>query len=250
MKILDAHIHLGEDCVFDEVQTEQDIIRVHDEWGIAGGIIQPYIPRMYVQDTREIHDRIAAMTRAYPGRFFGMMSMNPHFYRKDYEKEAKRCMNELGFVGIKITTIAHAAHPSKEDCLMVFEIAQELGVPVMVHTGAGVPFSDPMQIAKPIEAFPDVPVVIAHGGSDNMMTSACYLARHYDNVYLDPSWLGIMNLKSMYKQVGASKIMFSSDMLVNLPVELCKYSLVFKDEADREQVYYKTIKEVFALKNC
>ena len=247
MKIYDAHIHLGEDCVFDEVQTEQEIIHTYDELGVDGGIIQPFIPRMYVKDTMEIHDRIAAMTRAYPGRFFGMMSMNPHFTRGDYGKEAKRCIKELGFVGIKITPIAHAVHPSGKDSIMVFEIARELGVPVMVHTGAGVPFSDPMQIAKPIEAFPDVKVVLAHGGTDSMMTSACYLARRYDNVFLEPSWLAVMNLENMYKQVGASKMMFSSDMLVNLPVELFKYNLVFKKEEDREQVFHKTIREVFSL---
>ena len=247
MKILDAHIHLGEDCVFDEVQTEQEIISAYDSLEVTGGIIQPYIPRMYVKDTMEIHDRIAALCKAYPDRFYGMMSMNPHFTREDYEKEAIRCVKELRFVGIKITPIAHACHPSKKDALMVFEVAQELGVPVMVHTGAGVPFSDPMQIAKPIEAFPHVKVVIAHGGSDSMMTSACYLARHYDNVFVEPSWLAIMNLKSMYKQIGASKMMFSSDMLVNLPIELHKYNTVFKNVQDREQVFYKTVKSVFAL---
>jgi len=248
MRILDAHVHLGEDCVFDEVQTEQEIIDTFNEYGVYGGIIQPFIPRMYIKDTMAIHDRIAAMTRAYPNRFFGMMSMNPHFYREDYEKEAKRCIKELGFVGIKLTPIAHDAHQSNKDSIMVFEVARELGVPVMVHTGAGVPFADPMQIAKPIEAFPDVKVVLAHGGGANMITSAIYLALRYDNVYLEPSWVSVMNLEGMYKQVGASKIMFSSDMLANLPVELQKYNLVFKNEADREQVFYKTVTEVFSLK--
>lgn len=247
MKIYDAHIHLGEDCVFDEVQTEEEILSAYEASEVYGGIIQPFIPRMYVEATMAIHDRIAAMCRANQGRFFGMVSMNPHFYREDYEREAKRCVKELGFVGIKITPIAHACHPKKKDAEMVFEIARELNVPVMIHTGAGVPFSDPMQAAKNIEAFPDIPVVLAHGGGDNMLTSALYLAKKYDNVFLEPSWLAIMNLEAARETVGPTKIMFSSDMIVNIPVELCKYKLVFKTEAEREQVFRKTIADVFKL---
>lgn len=247
MKILDAHIHLGEDCVFDEVQTEQDILNACEQYGVTGGIIQPFIPRMYVQATREIHDRIAEMCRMYPGRFHGMMSMNPHFAPEDYDAEAKRCLKELGFVGIKITPIAHAAHPAKKDSLHVYEVAREYGVPVMIHTGAGVPFADPMQIAKPVEQFRDVKFVIAHGGSDNMCGSAIYLAQKYDNVFVEPSWLAIHNLENMYHKLGASKMMFSSDMAVNLPVELCKYRQVIKKEEDQEQVFHRTLESVYGI---
>lgn len=247
MKIIDAHVHLGNDCVFDEEQTEVEILQTFKEHGVFGGIVQPFIPKMYVEDNVRIHDRIAAFCQNGKNRFWGMMSMNPHFNRDDYEKEAKRCILELHFVAIKITPIAHAVHPAKSDSMMVFELARELKVPVMVHTGAGVPFADPMQLVKPIEAFPEVKIVIAHGGSDNMMHSAIFLAKHYDNVYVEPSWLAIHNLMGMYKQLGAGKMMFSSDMLVNLPVELCKYNLVFKNQNDREQVFYKTASEVFNL---
>lgn len=247
MKILDAHIHLGEDCVFDEVQTEQDILDVCEQYGVTGGIIQPFIPRMYVKDTMEIHDRIAAMCKAYPGRFHGMMSMNPHFAPEDYDAEAERCMKELGFVGIKITPIAHAAHPAKKDSIHVCEVARKYGVPVMIHTGAGVPFADPMQITRAVEAFKDVTFVIAHGGSDNMCGSAIYLAQKYDNVFVEPSWLAIHNLENMYHKIGASKMMFSSDMCVNLPVELCKYKLVIKKEEDLEQVFHKTLESVYGI---
>lgn len=247
MRIIDAHVHLGNDCVFDEEQTEVEILDTFAKYDVEGGIVQPFIPRMYVEDTQRIHDRIFAFCQNNCGRFWGMMSMNPHFSRADYEKEAQRCIRDLGFVGIKITPIAHAAHPAKSDCMAVFEVAKELNVPVMVHTGAGVPFADPMQLSKPIEAFRDVKIVIAHGGSDNMVGSAIYLARRYENVFIEPSWLAIPNLMGMYKQLGPGKIMFSSDMLVNLPMELCKYDLVFKEQEAREQVYHKTVESVFNL---
>ena len=57
--IIDAHVHLGEDVVFDEVNTEEELIKYYDEFDIDGGIIQPFIPRPYLEDHRKIHDRIA-----------------------------------------------------------------------------------------------------------------------------------------------------------------------------------------------
>ena len=85
--IIDAHVHLGEDVVFDEVNTEEELIRYYDEFHIDGGIIQPFIPRPYIRDHQEIHDRIAKVCRElWPRKkFFGMASINPHFYPEDYD---------------------------------------------------------------------------------------------------------------------------------------------------------------------
>ena len=34
--IIDAHVHLGEDVVFDEVNTEEELIKYYDEFDIDG----------------------------------------------------------------------------------------------------------------------------------------------------------------------------------------------------------------------
>jgi predicted TIM-barrel fold metal-dependent hydrolase len=109
MKILDAHIHLGWDYVFDEGQTEEEIVALFDRLGVSGGIVQPFIERPYMDRMANVHDRIKAMCDRYPGRFWGMVSLNPHMDPDDYDKEAKRCINELGFVAIKISQIGRAS---------------------------------------------------------------------------------------------------------------------------------------------
>ena len=79
--IIDAHVHLGEDVVFDEVNTEEELIAYYDRFEIDGGIIQPFIPRPYIKDHQEIHDRIAAFCKKMQPKkkFFGMASINAHF---------------------------------------------------------------------------------------------------------------------------------------------------------------------------
>lgn len=246
--IIDAHVHLGEDVVFDEQQTEEELLAFYRKYAVDGGIIQPYLCRPYPEDHRAIHDRIHRFCQDKTKRWWGMASINPHFRPEDYDAEARRCVKELGFVGLKITPIGHACHPSSKDAFHVFEICRELRVPLMIHTGAGVPFSDPISCVKALEAFGDVPVVLAHAGSEISNQQAIYVASKFDNVYLEPSWVGVIAVGNMYRRLGAGRLMFSSDNLYQIPVELAKYRSVIADDNDLEKVLWKNVAEVFKLK--
>lgn len=246
--IIDAHAHIGEDVVFDEAQTEDEMIAFYKRYDIDGAIVQPYICRPYLEDTRQIHDRIFLMTKFKERKFWGMASINPHFRPDDYDTEAVRCIKELGFVGLKITPIAHACHPSSKDALHVFDLCRELKVPLMVHTGAGIPFSDPMSLVKALDSFKDVTVVLAHAGSEMHNQQATYLARKYENVFLEPSWVGVIGVGNMIKQVGCSKIMFSTDNLYQIPVELAKYKSIIPNQDDLDRVLYRNVVDIYRLK--
>jgi hypothetical protein len=245
--IIDAHAHLGHDFVFDEDVTEAWLLENYREQGIDGAIVQPFISRPYISDTREIHDRIARLCASKEKRFWGMASINPHFTPDDYAAEAGRCVKELGFVALKLTPIAHAAHPANQDSLFVYETARRLGVSVMIHTGQGIPFSDPASLLDVPGRFPDLKFVLAHAGGDMFFQQALYLARRFENVYLEPSWLNVMNVKKALDSIGASKIMFSSDQALNASVELAKYRAVLKKSSELERVLSGTAIEVFGL---
>lgn len=245
--IIDLHAHLGEDVVFDEQQSEEELIEAYEKNHVDGAIVQPYLPRIYMEDHVEIHNRIYELCKSERKRFWGMASINPHFREEDYDKEARRCINDLKFVGLKITPIGHACHPSSKDAMHVWEICRELQVPLMIHTGAGIPFSDPMSIDKALEAFPDVPCILAHAGSEMHNQQAIYLARKYENVYLEPSWVGVIGVMNMVQGVGCDKIMFSSDNIYQIPVELAKYRSVIRNQEDLEKVLYKNTVRVYGL---
>lgn len=245
--IIDAHAHLGHDYVFDEESSEQELIRYYDKYKVDGAIIQPFINRPYIKDTRQIHNRIFKFCSRFSGRFWGMASINPHFSPGDYEKEAKRCVKELGFVGVKITPIAHAVHPASRDGIHAFEVARELGIPMMVHTGSGAPFADPISLVEVLQSFRDVKTILAHAGSDLFFQQALYIATEFDNVYLEPSWLSILNLRKAINQIGVDRIMFSSDHAINAPVELAKYKTLIENQDDLKRVLSGTAIEVFNL---
>ena len=244
--IIDAHAHLGYDHVFDEESTEEELLGWHKKCGVDGAIVQPFISRPYIEDTRAIHDRIHAFCAANPGRIFGMASINPHLRPEEYEREAERCVKELHFVGIKLTPIAHAAHPASRDGRHVFDVAMSLNVPVMVHTGNGAPFADPAALLDVAEEYKKMPIVLAHAGTDLLFAQALYLAKKHGNVYLEPSWLSILNVRKALVIIGPGKLMFSSDHGINIPVELAKYRTLLAGR-DLEQVLARTAVSVFKL---
>jgi len=246
--IIDAHAHLGIDVVFDEEVGEDELLTVMRENNVDGAIVQPYIPRPYISDHQAIHDRIFRLTKNTEKRFWGMASINPHFRPEDYDAEAKRCIEELGFVAIKITPIAHACHPSSQSAFHVFEICRALDVPLMIHTGAGIPFADPMSCHKALEAFPDVTVILAHAGTDLFSQSAIFLAKKFERVYLEPSWVGAIGVGNMIRQLGCGKIMFSSDNTHQMAGEMAKYRNLIHDEQQLAKVLGGNAKEIFRLK--
>ena len=164
--LIDVHVHIGVGTFADMVVTEDDILRTWEEAGIDIGIVQPTTQRVNIEAQRAIHDRIALFAKHNPGRVYGLANVNPRLPPQQFRDEAKRCVEELGFVGLKLLTVSTAVSPNSADGLMVFKTCQELGVPIMIHTGAGVPMALPSLCIRPAMQFPDVKVVLSSGYSD------------------------------------------------------------------------------------
>lgn len=75
----------------------------------------------------------------------------------------------------------------------VYEAAQEVGLPVMVHTGTSVfpgarnRFADPLDCDEVAVDFPDLRLVLAHAGRPFWCERAVFLARRHPNLHLDLS---------------------------------------------------------------
>ncbi len=246
MKIFDAHAHLGYDVVFDVEVTERTLLSTCEEYGVHGALVQPFIPRPYIEDTRAIHDRIHAFANAHAGRFYGMVSICPHLYPDVVEAECARCVRELGFKGVKIATTAQGVNPSGKSGMHIFEVAQALDIPVMVHTGGG-NFGAPHLLEKPAKAFAHTPIVIAHGGGADGVDESIRLAITYDNVFVEPSWIDLLGIEKFYRALGAGKLMFSSDMPQNTPAELAIFRAVIRDESELSKALGGTARAVFGI---
>jgi hypothetical protein len=245
--LIDVHAHLGDGAVSDEITTEADLLSAWEAAGIDVAIVQPTMQRVDMDSQRSIHDRIDRMAKAYPGRVYGMCSLSPHLPPQLYKDEARRCIEELGFVGIKLNPATQACSPMNRNGLMVFETCQALGVPIMIHTGTGFPMSSPSLVLPRARQFPDLKIVLAHSGMLWLASEAILVAQECPNVYLETSWTPVHVIKAMLRALEPRRLLFASDMWDNATTEVAKWKAVLMNDADREWVMWRTAVEVYNL---
>ena len=244
MLIIDSHSHLGPCRVFDLDHDGADIIAQMDKYEIAINLVQPF-PGAH--SAAAVHDQIASLAADNPGRIFGIASMNPHQDRDSYFSELNRCVKDLGFIGVKMHTIGHALNPAGTDGTTVFESAKELDIPVMVHTGPGIPFAAPSSLVPQLKRFPEVPVVMAHGGYSIFAGEAIAVASMFPQVSLEISASGLLNVRSMINNLGASRVMFVADLIANVPVMLSLVNSLELGDEEKSLLLGRTASDIYNL---
>jgi predicted TIM-barrel fold metal-dependent hydrolase len=244
--IIDVHAHMGDDEIFEHDFPAEDLVAAQERNGVDITIVQPG-SCVLLDTVRQQHDAIAAFAAAHPGRFFGMANPNPHLPEGDYRREVTRCVRELGFVGVKIHPTAHAINPAGPAARKVYEIAAELDIPVMIHTGSGVPFSLPSAIIEPAQAFPHVRIVMAHSGMMIYAGEALTVAKLCPNVALETTWTGPHLVYQYCKEIGADRVLFGSDHARNQATELEKVRTSGIGDEEVEWVLGRTAMSLYRL---
>ena len=245
MRIINSHMHLGPCRIFDVTITEKELMDGMKQNDVTASIVQPFPG---APNPKKIHDEIARLTSENPGKIFGMVSLNPHQSDEEYLAELDRLVKDHKFVGVKIHTIGHSINPLANDATKVFEAAKRLGIPVMVHTGPGIPFSLPSLIVPRAKQYPDVNIILAHAGcgmviSDEIVPTvlAC------KNVYIETSWSSILEKQIFLRTLGADKILFGSDLRINISTELHQYKVLDLPEEDLDKILFKNANKLFRL---
>ena len=101
----------------------------------------------------------------------------------------------------------------------LYEEAQRLKLPVMIHTGTSIfpgarsRLGEPMAVDDVAVDFPDLVIVIAHGGRPLWMEQAFFLVRRFPNVYMDVSGVPPKKILEYFPRLEevADKVLYGSD---------------------------------------
>lgn len=244
MRIIDAHMHLGEDLMFLTDDSEQAVLKAMDDNGIAAQILQPGIVS---QDQKKAHERIRRFAGAHPGRAFGLACFNPLMDDREYVSLVRWTVKDLGFKGVKLHPNAFCMSPTHPAADKIFRTAKELDIAVMIHTGNGLPNALPSLCIPVARKYPDLRIVLAHAGGGTFGADAIVTAQECSNIYLETSWVTVYDLRAMVEKLGPRRVMFGSDLLANIPVELAKYRAVGLSESEMEWCLARTAETVFRL---
>ncbi|MGI8497205.1 MAG: amidohydrolase family protein [Gemmatimonadaceae bacterium] len=90
----------------------------------------------------------------------------------------------------------------------IYRSAEALGLPVMVHTGTSVfpgarsKYGNPMDLDDVAIDFPDLPIIMAHGGRPLYMNEAFFILRRHRNVWLDLSGIPPQRLLEYFPRLA------------------------------------------------
>jgi predicted TIM-barrel fold metal-dependent hydrolase len=101
----------------------------------------------------------------------------------------------------------------------IYEEAQRLRLPVMIHTGTSIfpgarsRAGEAILVDDVAVDFPDLVIVLAHGGRPLWMEQAFFLVRRFPNVYLDVSSVPPKTIPKYFPRLAeiADKALYGSD---------------------------------------
>jgi hypothetical protein len=111
---------------------------------------------------------------------------------KDPAADARELVR-LGIKLLKIHPVHQHVHADDKRLHPAYRELQERRMPVIIHTGsskfpgADNQYADPAPVARLAAEFPDLPIIIAHGGRPNFTKEALAIVAKHPNTWLDLS---------------------------------------------------------------
>jgi len=175
----------------------EELLRLLDEEGIERAALINYPAPDVMGFTETVNDWVSAFVRGHTERLVAVGSVHPRF-AADARGQTERLFDRLGIRMLKIhpphqLVAANAYRDGLSALAEIYETAQRLGRPVMIHTGTSIfpgarnAYADPMAADDVAVDFPKLPLVLAHAGRPLFVPTAVFLARRHANVHLDLS---------------------------------------------------------------
>jgi predicted TIM-barrel fold metal-dependent hydrolase len=161
--------------------------------------------------TDETNRFAARYASAAPERLLPYGGVHPRFTR-DPEGQVEELLH-LGIRCLKVHP-PHQAYPANaytqglEALGRIYRRCEERGLPVMIHTGTSIfpgarsKYGRPMELDDVAIDFPDLTILMAHGGRPLWMDEAFFILRRHRNVFLELSGIPPLKLLEYFPRLA------------------------------------------------
>ncbi len=159
----------------------------------------------------ETNDHTLRYAQADPKRLLPYGGVNARF-----TTNAVRDVEELVDKGMRVLKIhpphqRHAANAYNDGLTALADIyatCERLGIPVLIHTGTSIfpgarcKFGNPLELDDVALDFPDLQIIMGHGGRPFYMGEAFFVLRRHKNVWFDMSGVPPKSLLEYYPKLA------------------------------------------------
>ena len=223
---IDAHCHIypekiaakavaGTDNFYGERSVGKGTVADLTERGTAAGIDHFIVQSVATtpHQVASINNFIAAEVSKNPKKLTGLGTLHPE--SEDIKGDAEQILS-LGLKGVKLHPDIQAFKIDDFRCLKIYELCEEMGLPVLMHTGDNrYDYSNPNRLLPILETYTNLTVIGAHLGGWSIWDEACEAYKKFDNFYVDCSssfnYLEKQEAKRIIRAYGANKVLFGTD---------------------------------------
>jgi predicted TIM-barrel fold metal-dependent hydrolase len=237
-------------------------LRFLDEVGVERAGLINYVSPDVIGFPPEVNDWIANYCKSDRKRLLAFGSVHPK-YVADAGAEVDR-LAKIGIRGLKIHPSHQVYSPNAYrdgwgPLAAVYERASANGLPVMIHTGTSI-FPGARNLhAQPMLAddvsidYPNLVVILAHGGRPLWMNEAFFLVRRHKNMYMDISGIPPQKLLEYFPRLEeiADKVLFGTDWpgpgVPDVRGNIDKFMAVPLSDAARRKILYDNAARLFPV---
>jgi predicted TIM-barrel fold metal-dependent hydrolase len=175
------------------ILSAEGILQAMEETGINLSIVSTVAlhTRMKNEELSGCNRYISAEVKKTKGKLLSLCTIDP-FGEEESVNMLKKSIEELGFRGLKLHPVIQQFYPNNRRLYPIYETMQNYRMPILFHSGGIgiVPFKDSLGRPSLIDDvacdFPELPIIIGHGGRIWYDETAMLLRKH-THVYADIS---------------------------------------------------------------
>ena len=274
MLITDCHIHIQPyemfkagpmevmrkargkfDDIIEYARSPKALLGYLDSVGVERAMLINYVAPEVMGLTAGVNEWVAKYCKENPRRLLSCGSVHPR-----HTSNVQADMDQLARLGIRMIKI-HPPHQllfandylnGVKELEVIYRTAERHRIPVMIHTGTSIfpgarnRYGDPLFLDDVAVDFPDLKILMAHGGRPIWMQTAFFLLRRHRNVYLDISGIPPKLLLQYFPRLQeiASKTLFGTDWpspgVKDIKQNMDEFRALPLPEPVKEQVLSKT----------
>lgn len=225
-QIIDSHCHIypekiaaravaGTDTFYGTTSlcegTAENLLQIDAECGIDHSIVQSVATTP--KQVNSINTFIADTVAHAEGKLTGLGTLHPD--SEDLRADVQHLI-DLGLKGVKLHPDIQQFKIDDRRCLKIYELCEEFGLPILMHTGdKRYDFSNPNRLAPILKTYTNLTVIGAHLGGWSLWEEASLKLAGMPNLYVDCSstmyWLSLEETAEIIRRYGAERVLFGTD---------------------------------------